>query len=186
MCLDPSPMVTVLSNQISYHQTSATQRTRKKRKWNSLEREQEAARKVEEDKLMSMMDEVTYMMTAHDWRHHPCCQKGAPSLTNSFRSLICNPFRKHWWTFSQTLAGLHFSRSGAKRRRWRKHKLYQYWIPKSPRRSVRRCRFCPMDGKLCGRFASNGRTRSVDVSCTSICCSFYCRRREISAFCKDT
>ncbi|KAF9920583.1 Transcription factor spt20, partial [Linnemannia zychae] len=57
LCLDPSPMVTVLSNQISYHQTSATQRTRKKRKWNSLEREQEAARKVEEDKLMSMMDE---------------------------------------------------------------------------------------------------------------------------------
>jgi len=68
-------MVTVLSNQISYHQTSATQRTRKKRKWNSLEREQEAARKVEEDKLMSMMDEVRYMMTAHDWRYHPVVRK---------------------------------------------------------------------------------------------------------------
>ncbi|KAI8595934.1 Spt20 family-domain-containing protein, partial [Dissophora ornata] len=57
LCLDPSPMVTVLSNEICYHQTSATQRTRKRRKWNSLEREQEAARKAEEDKLMSMMDE---------------------------------------------------------------------------------------------------------------------------------
>ncbi|KAF9981816.1 Transcription factor spt20, partial [Modicella reniformis] len=57
LCLDPSPMVTILSNEISYHQTSATQRTRKRRKWNSLEREQEAARKAEEDKLMSMMDE---------------------------------------------------------------------------------------------------------------------------------
>ncbi|KAF9099724.1 Transcription factor spt20, partial [Mortierella sp. AM989] len=57
LCLDPSPMVTVLSNEICYNQTSATQRTRKRRKWNSLEREQEAARKAEEDKLMSMMDE---------------------------------------------------------------------------------------------------------------------------------
>ncbi|ORZ13876.1 Spt20 family-domain-containing protein, partial [Lobosporangium transversale] len=57
LCLDPSPMVTVISNEISYHQTSATQRTRKRRKWNSLEREQEATRKAEEDKLMSMMDE---------------------------------------------------------------------------------------------------------------------------------
>lgn len=60
LCLDPSPMVTVLSNQIHYHQTSAALRTRKKRKWNSLEREQEAARKLEEDKLMSMMDEVKW------------------------------------------------------------------------------------------------------------------------------
>lgn len=178
-------MVTVLSNQISYHQTSATQRTRKKRKWNSLEREQEAARKVEEDKLMSMMDEVRYMMTAHDWRHYPCSQKGTPSLTSSLLSLIYNHFRKHWWTFSQTLAGSHFSKSGAKRRRWRRHKLYQYWIPRSPRRSVRRCRFCPMDGKLCERFASSARTKSVDVSYTSTCCSLSCRKREISAFCED-
>lgn len=55
-------MVTVLSNEICYHQASATQRTRKKRKLNSLEREQEAARKAEEDKLMSMMDEVRFMV----------------------------------------------------------------------------------------------------------------------------
>jgi len=53
-------MVTILSNEICYHQTSATQRTRKRRKWNSLEREQEAARKAEEDKLMSLMEEVHF------------------------------------------------------------------------------------------------------------------------------
>lgn len=60
-------MVTVLSNEISYHQTSAGQRTRKRRKWNSLEREQEAARKAEEDKLMSMMDEVC--IVSHEGGH---------------------------------------------------------------------------------------------------------------------
>ncbi|KAF9973030.1 Transcription factor spt20 [Actinomortierella ambigua] len=57
LCLDPSPQVTLLSNNMNYHQTSVTHRTRKKRKWNSVEREREAARKIEEDKLMSMMDE---------------------------------------------------------------------------------------------------------------------------------
>ncbi|KAG0325679.1 Transcription factor spt20 [Podila horticola] len=78
LCLDPSPMVTVLSNQIHYHQTSAALRTRKKRKWNSLEREQEAVRKLEEDKLMSMMDEKSMvdfqpsfgrLAFLKEWRH---------------------------------------------------------------------------------------------------------------------
>lgn len=166
-------MVTVLSNQISYHQTSATQRTRKKRKWNSLEREQEAARKVEEDKLMSMMDEVI-IYHGNTGSASPVMSAERRKITHSptlFFPYLVNHFRKHWWTFSPTLADLHFSRSGAKRRKWRRHKQYQCWIPKNPRQSVKRCQFYQTDGKSCGRFASNGRTKSVDVCYTGVCCS---------------
>jgi hypothetical protein len=93
-------MVTVLSNQISYHQTSATQRTRKKRKWNSLEREQEAARKVEEDKLMSMMDEVINIMATQSERRRSCFKKGAKSLKIPYF------FFRHLITILESTGGL--------------------------------------------------------------------------------
>lgn len=56
LCLDPSIQVTRVSNAINFK--NSTQRLKKKRKWNSTEREEELAKKAESDKLMTLMDEV--------------------------------------------------------------------------------------------------------------------------------
>ncbi|ORX55810.1 hypothetical protein DM01DRAFT_1304435 [Hesseltinella vesiculosa] len=54
LCLDPSFNVTRISNALAH--SSQPRKTKKKQKWNSLEREQKLAKKAENNKLMTLMD----------------------------------------------------------------------------------------------------------------------------------
>ncbi|KAI9303553.1 Spt20 family-domain-containing protein [Cunninghamella echinulata] len=54
LCLDPSFNVSRISNAIEF--SIGSKKTKKKQKWNSLEREQKLAKKVENNKLMTIMD----------------------------------------------------------------------------------------------------------------------------------
>jgi transcription factor SPT20 len=58
LCLDPSFQVTRVSNAIEY--TTGPKRLKKKPKYNSVERERKLAKKAENNKLMTLMDAVSY------------------------------------------------------------------------------------------------------------------------------
>ncbi|KAL0091063.1 Spt20 family-domain-containing protein [Phycomyces blakesleeanus] len=57
LCLDPSFQVSRISN--AMEQWNRVRRSKKKQKWNSLEREQKLAKKAEDVKAMTIMDTVS-------------------------------------------------------------------------------------------------------------------------------
>jgi hypothetical protein len=61
LCLEPSFHVSRVTNAIHY--IKSTHRPPAKRKWNFSEMEEEAAAQAENEKLMLMMDEVSYDIT---------------------------------------------------------------------------------------------------------------------------